>query len=66
LGPKLLLADEPTGNLDESTGAKVAELILELNADYGLTTVLATHNQQLAAAMSRRVRLAQGRVQALN
>ena len=66
LGPKLLLADEPTGNLDERTGAKVTELILALNAQYGLTTILATHNQQLAQAMGRRVRLAEGRALAVD
>ena len=66
LGPKLLLADEPTGNLDERTGAKVTELILALNAQYGLTTILATHNQQLAHAMGRRVRLAEGRALAVD
>jgi lipoprotein-releasing system ATP-binding protein len=52
--PKLLLADEPTGNLDEETGNRVSELMLRLNREHGLTLVLVTHNPQLAARMSRR------------
>jgi len=61
LGPELVLADEPTGNLDEETGEKVAELLLRLNAERGVTTLVATHNERLAAALGRRVRLAGGR-----
>ncbi len=60
LGPKVLLADEPTGNLDERTGRKVQELILRLNQQYGLTTLVATHNERLARAMARRIRLVDG------
>ena len=60
LGPKLLLADEPTGNLDERTGRKVQELLVTLNQDYGLTTMVATHNEYLARSMHRRVRLVDG------
>lgn len=58
--PKILLADEPTGNLDERTGQLVFELLHRLNADRGLTTLVATHNERLAAVMDRRVRLADG------
>ena len=61
LGPELVLADEPTGNLDEETGEKVAGLLLRLNAERGVTTLVATHNERLAAALGRRVRLAGGR-----
>lgn len=61
LGPRLLLADEPTGNLDERTGEKVHQLLLGLNQKKGLTTLVATHNERLAAAMQRRVRLADGK-----
>jgi len=60
LGPKLLLADEPTGNLDSRTGRRINELILELNRDLGLTTVVATHNQELSSLLERRIRLVEG------
>jgi lipoprotein-releasing system ATP-binding protein len=62
LGPRLLLADEPTGNLDERTGEKVHHLILRLNAEMGLTTLVATHNERLAASLDRRMRLAEGQI----
>lgn len=62
MGPCLLLADEPTGNLDERTGDKVQQLFLRLNAEMGLTTLVATHNERLAASLGRRVRLAEGRL----
>nr|WP_197282130.1 ABC transporter ATP-binding protein [Dethiosulfatarculus sandiegensis] len=60
--PTLLLADEPTGNLDENTEGKVHELFVRLNREMNLTTLVATHNENLARLMDRRVRLAQGRV----
>lgn len=62
LRPRLLLADEPTGNLDERTGEKVHQLILRLNAEMGLTTLVVTHNERLAASLDRRLRLAEGRI----
>ncbi len=62
LEPKLLLADEPTGNLDERTGEKVHELMLRLNLEHGLTTLVATHNERLAAGLQRRLRLMDGKV----
>lgn len=65
LGPRLLLADEPTGNLDERTGEKVHQLIMRLNAEMGLTTLVVTHNERLAAVMDRRLRLAEGRIHLL-
>lgn len=52
-GPRILLADEPTGNLDENNATRVADLLLELNRDRGLTLVLVTHNSHFAARMSR-------------
>jgi lipoprotein-releasing system ATP-binding protein len=61
LGPSLLLADEPTGNLDERTAERVHELFVKLNQERGLTTLVATHNERLAGAMSRTVRLAEGK-----
>ena len=63
MGPELLLADEPTGNLDEETGQRVQELFLRLKQEMGLTTLVATHNEKLAAALDRRVRLVGGRVE---
>jgi lipoprotein-releasing system ATP-binding protein len=61
--PRLLLADEPTGNLDPSTGEKVHELLLELNAECGATLVVATHNDRLAAAMQRTLRMVGGHLE---
>jgi lipoprotein-releasing system ATP-binding protein len=61
--PRLLLADEPTGNLDPVTGEEVQRLLLELNRQEGATLVVATHNDRLAAAMGRTLRLALGRLQ---
>jgi lipoprotein-releasing system ATP-binding protein len=60
--PSLLLADEPTGNLDENTEGKVHELFVRLNKEMNLTTLVATHNENLARLMDRRVRLARGQV----
>ncbi|HSH12335.1 MAG TPA: ABC transporter ATP-binding protein [Desulfurivibrionaceae bacterium] len=53
MAPPLLLADEPTGNLDPVTGASVFALIKEMNRDLGLATVMVTHNYELAAQMDR-------------
>jgi lipoprotein-releasing system ATP-binding protein len=61
-GPQLLLADEPTGNLDEETAAQAFDLILRLKAARGLTVLMATHNVALAASCDRTVRLREGRV----
>ena len=61
LEPELLLADEPTGNLDTKTGRRINELILELNEERGLTSVVVTHNLELAAMTSRQIRLHEGR-----
>jgi len=60
--PRLLLGDEPTGNLDPVTGEGVQRLLIELNQEHGSALVVATHNDQLAAAMSRTLRLADGRL----
>ena len=58
--PTLLLADEPTGDLDEATGAALHTLLREMHANYGLTSVIATHNLGLASACDRVLRLANG------
>lgn len=60
LKPALILADEPTGNLDEHTGKQVGQLLLELNAEYGMTLVIVTHNQELASNMDRALELKAG------
>ncbi|MBD5641546.1 MAG: ABC transporter ATP-binding protein [Desulfovibrio sp.] len=60
LNPEVILADEPTGNLDEHTGAQVGELLLELNRELGMTLVVVTHNQDLAARMGRILELRGG------
>ena len=60
--PKLLLADEPTGNLDAATGAGIIELMFALNAEAGTTLLLVTHDEAIASRCQRQVRLAAGRV----
>ena len=60
--PKLLLADEPTGNLDSRTGEKIIDLLFGLNADTGSTLVLVTHDEAIASRCQRAVRLHQGRL----
>lgn len=59
--PALLVADEPTGNLDSENGAKVLELISELNRELGVTVLLATHSSDIAAAAKRTMRMKDGR-----
>lgn len=61
-GPKLLLADEPTGNLDPGTSEQVFSALMGLVRDTGLSALIATHNLELAARMDRIVRLEQGQV----
>jgi lipoprotein-releasing system ATP-binding protein len=60
--PKLLLADEPTGNLDPETSEQVFSALMKLVRDTGLAALIATHNLELAARMDRTVRLEMGRV----
>jgi lipoprotein-releasing system ATP-binding protein len=60
--PALLLADEPTGNLDPKTGYKMFDLIRELNSSLSLTTVMVTHNHELAKEMDRCLTLADGKL----
>lgn len=60
LRPKALLADEPTGNLDEKTGRMIGELLVSLNRDLGMTFVVVTHNIELANVMGRRLELRLG------
>ena len=60
--PRLLLADEPTGDLDETTAGMVFNLIERLHASHGLTSILVTHNLDLAARCTRVLRLEGGRL----
>jgi lipoprotein-releasing system ATP-binding protein len=61
--PEVLLADEPTGNLDAATGQGVLDLLRDLNRERGLTMMLVTHDQQIAHQADRVVRLAEGRIE---
>jgi putative ABC transport system ATP-binding protein len=60
--PKVLFADEPTGNLDAATGSTIIDLMVELNRDLGTTLVLVTHDLDLANRARRTIRLADGRI----
>lgn len=62
-GPRVLLADEPTGNLDAETGASIIELLRDLNSRDGLTIIMVTHNLDIVAETDRVVRLVAGRVE---
>ena len=62
LRPDLLLADEPTGNLDQGNSTQVHELLMELNRELHMTLVVVTHNLELAALMARRVTIANGQL----
>ena len=61
--PPILLADEPTGNLDSATGQQIIDLILALHRDMGTTLVLVTHDHNLAASMERVISLRDGRIE---
>jgi putative ABC transport system ATP-binding protein len=62
--PALLVADEPTGNLDTQNGRRVLELLTELNRETGVTLLLATHDMEIASAAHRVVRMRDGRIEA--
>lgn len=61
--PKLLLADEPTGNLDQNTGKEIIDLILQIREEQGLSMVIVTHNQQLADKMTNVMEIIDGKLQ---
>jgi putative ABC transport system ATP-binding protein len=62
-GPKILFADEPTGNLDQTTAAQIIELLFRLNTEEGTTLVIVTHDENIADRCLRRLTLAGGRLQ---
>jgi ABC-type lipoprotein export system ATPase subunit len=63
--PSILLADEPTGNLDQETGASILRLLQSLNRDHGLTIVMVTHDESVAQSCDSIVRLTGGKVERL-
>ena len=60
--PSIILADEPTGNLDRATGERIVDLLFSLNRDAATTLILVTHDEQLAARCQRRLRLRDGKL----
>jgi putative ABC transport system ATP-binding protein len=60
--PKLLFADEPTGNLDQETGQRIIDLLFALNREQGTTLMMATHDEALAANCAQRLQLNAGRL----
>ena len=62
LSPKVILADEPTGNLDLNTGLSIIDLLLELNNKDGITSVVVTHNEEIANRLSRTITLSDGKI----
>jgi lipoprotein-releasing system ATP-binding protein len=61
--PEVLLADEPTGNLDPRNGLQVQEMLLRLNEERGLTSVIVTHNLEMAAALDRQITITDGKAE---
>jgi lipoprotein-releasing system ATP-binding protein len=66
LKPVMLLADEPTGNLDKRNSEQVHRLLLDLNRELGMTLIVVTHNLKLASYMSRQVTIADGKLEEMN
>lgn len=64
--PRVLLADEPTGNLDAKTGEQIHELLMEVNRKLHMTLVVVTHNESLAARMPRRLQMEEGQLREIH
>ena len=60
--PRLIFADEPTGNLDTATGAVVEDILFGLNREQGITLIVVTHDEELAASCDRRIHIRDGRI----
>ena len=60
--PKILFADEPTGNLDSNTGDKVEKLLFSLNKEQGITLIIVTHDEALANKCNRQIRIKDGKI----
>ena len=60
--PKVIFADEPTGNLDSATGTKIEELLFNLNREKGITLIVVTHDEELAEKCGRQIRIADGKI----
>src|SRR5207249_8822797 len=60
--PRIVLADEPTGNLDAETGVQIVQLLRDLNRTEGLTIIMVTHNLEIAEETDRTVRIVEGRI----
>lgn len=63
--PRLVLADEPTGNLDSENGAQVMNLLADLNSELGITIILATHSEEAAAKAKRTIRMRDGLIESI-
>ena len=61
--PEIVLADEPTGNLDEAMGAEVVDMLRFMNREFDQTIIVVTHDQEVASQMKRVIRVVDGRVQ---
>lgn len=64
--PSIIFADEPTGNLDSQTGEKIEELLFGLNKDRGVTLVIVTHDDDLAAKCDMQIRIKDGKIQSID
>jgi ABC-type lipoprotein export system ATPase subunit len=62
--PSMLLADEPTGSLDEKNAGMLGDLLLEMNRDFGITLIVATHSAELAKKMAKILQLGEGKLSA--
>ena len=62
MNPKIILADEPTGNLDSKTGDEIIDILKSLNNDFGVTVIIVTHEHGIAAKTKRQIYIKDGRI----
>ena len=60
--PQVIFADEPTGNLDSTTGERIENLLFDLNQSQGITLIIVTHDEDLAARCDRKIRMRDGKI----